>query len=199
MRRLALGLLLWVLLGGEGRTQSSNTREPESLAAWASIFGVLTHPRCLNCHQLETPLQGDARRIHIPPVIRGADSKGAGTMRCHNCHNDSGNNRLSGVPGACGWQLAPALMLWEGRSSSDLCRLIRDPPASLSTDSQCGQANDPAGGKNKMLEDLIKHMNSDLVVWGWAPGDRRAPVPMPHAVFIERVKIWIAGGAACPP
>jgi hypothetical protein len=180
---LALGFLLWMLLGGDGRTQSFVIGEPESLAAWASIFGVLRHPRCLNCHQLDTPLQGDTRRIHVPPVIRGADSKGAGTMRCHNCHNESGNNRLSGVPGAARWQFAPASMLWQGLSSGELCRMIKD----------------PARNGNRMPEALVTHMGDDpLVLWGWAPGDRRAPVPMPHAVFIERVKNWLAGGAACP-
>jgi hypothetical protein len=61
MRALALGLFLSVFLGGDGRTQSSVAREVESLAAWAGIASVLTHPRCLNCHQPDTPLQGDAR------------------------------------------------------------------------------------------------------------------------------------------
>src|SRR5580693_5453368 len=33
-----------------------------SLAAWNEIATVLQNPRCLNCHQLNSPLQGDSRR-----------------------------------------------------------------------------------------------------------------------------------------
>jgi hypothetical protein len=80
MRALAIGLLLSVFLGGDGRTQSSVPREAESLAAWARISGVFTHPRCLNGHQLDTPLQDDGRRIHFPPVVRGTANNGAGAM-----------------------------------------------------------------------------------------------------------------------
>ena len=180
MRALALGLLLWVLLGGDGRTQS---REPESLAAWARISGVLTHPRCLNCHQPDTPLQGDRRRIHVPPVARGVDDLGAGTMRCHNCHNVSGNNRFSGVPGAPEWKLAPLAMRWDGLSSGELCLMIKDPKRN----------------RNRTPEDLIEHVKVPLVEWGWNPGGDRAPIPMPHEDFVEQMKVWVAGGAACPP
>ena len=114
-------------LGGDTFAQSAAVGEQDSLAAWGRISVVLTHPRCLNCHQLNTPLQGDTRRIHIPPVVRGADDRGAGTMRCHNCHSDTRNNEYSGVPGAPHWQLAPVSMLWEGLSNGDLCRMLKDP------------------------------------------------------------------------
>jgi hypothetical protein len=201
MRALALGLILSVFLGGDGRTQSSVPRETESLAAWAGIASVLTHPRCLNCHQPDTPLQGDARRVHIPPVVRGPDDMGAGAMRCHNCHGERSNNRFSGVPGAPGWRLAPPSMLWEGLSSARLCRLIRDwarDQVQLADD-PCARAKGLTGEKAAMLERLVWHMNTCLVTWGWDPGGRRSAVPMPHDDFIEQVKIWVAGGAACPP
>jgi hypothetical protein len=157
--------------------------EQESLAAWGKISDVLTHPRCLNCHQLNTPLQGDSRRIHVPPVVRGADNMGVGTMRCHNCHNDSGNNRLSGVPGAPHWQLAPVSMLWQGLSTGDLCRMLKDPERN---------------GK-RTPEALVEHMETEhLVLWGWNPGGKREPIPLPHQDFIEQMQTWVAGGAACP-
>jgi hypothetical protein len=74
-------------------------------------------------------LHGDVRRIHIPLVVRGADNHGVGAMRCGNCHNGSGNNETSGTPGAGGpglWQLAPVSMLWQGLSSGELCRMLKD-------------------------------------------------------------------------
>jgi hypothetical protein len=107
------------VIGGDGRSRAAKA---ETASTWDKIASVLQHPRCMNCHQLETPLQGDARRVHIPPVRRGANNMGVGSMRCHNCHNDSGNNPMSGVPGAPHWQLAPTSMLWEGLSTAELCR-----------------------------------------------------------------------------
>lgn len=171
-------------LGGSTSAQSAIVGEQDSLAAWAKISDVLTHPRCLNCHQLTTPLQGDTRRVHVPPVVRGADNMGAGTMRCHNCHNDSGNSQFSRVPGALHWQLAPVSMLWEGLSKGDLCRMLKD----------------PIRNRNRTPEALIEHMETEhLVLWAWKPGGRRAPIPIPHKDFIEQMKVWVTGGAACPP
>jgi hypothetical protein len=58
---------------------------------------------------------------------------------------------------------------------------------------------DPTRNGHKTPEALVAHMAKDhLVLWGWAPGDRRAPVPMPHKDFIEAVRTWLTGGAACP-
>jgi hypothetical protein len=201
MRALALGLLLSVFLGGDGRTQSSVPREAESLAAWARIASVLTHPRCLNCHQPDTPLQGDARRVHIPPVVRGADDMGAGTMRCYNCHSERSNNRFSGVPGAPEWRLAPLSMRWDGLSGDRLCQLIRNWARNpkQQADDRHAPARGPPGDDAATIERLVQHMNAPLVRWGWDPGGRRAPVPLAHDDFIEQVRLWIAGGAACPP
>jgi hypothetical protein len=182
----AVGLLLAAVfvLSPSAWTRSAMAGEQDSLAAWDKIASVLTHPRCLNCHQLVTPRQGDTRRIHVPPVVRGADNMGAGTMRCRNCHSDNGNNEHSGVPGALHWQLAPVSMLWEGLSNGDLCRMLKD----------------PARNGNRTPDALIEHMETEhLVLWGWNPGGRRAPVPMPHGEFIAQMKIWVTGDTACPP
>jgi len=40
--------------------QARRASQAESLAAWQRIATVLQHPRCLNCHQLDSPLQGDS-------------------------------------------------------------------------------------------------------------------------------------------
>ena len=172
-----------VVSSDPGWTQTAGTGEADSLAAWDKIAGVLRHPRCLNCHQLNTPLQGDMRRVHIPPVVRGPDNLGTGTMRCRNCHNETGNNEMAGVPGAPHWRLAPASMLWEGLSIGDLCRMLKNPTL-----------ND-----NRTPDALVEHMDTDkLVLWGWQPGKRREPVPISHKEFVDLLKVWVSGGAACP-
>ena len=154
-----------------------------TLAAWDQIAAVLQHPRCLNCHQLNSPLQGDTRRVHIPRVVRGPDDQGVGAMRCRNCHNNMGNNPTSGTPGGLDWQLAPVSMLWQGLSSGDLCRAVKDPKHNGNRD---GAA-------------LIRHMEDEpLVLYGWNPGKGREPVPIPHEKVVEYMKIWVAGGMACP-
>jgi hypothetical protein len=179
------GLLLAVAVvsSNTGWTQAVASKEADSLAAWDKIAGILRHPRCLNCHQLNTPLQGDGRRVHIPPVVRGTDNLGMGTMRCRNCHNETGNNDMSGVPGAPHWQLAPASMLWEGLSIGDLCRMLKNP-----------QLNG-----NRTPDALVEHMDTDkLVLWGWQPGGRREPVPISHKEFVDLLKVWVSNGTACP-
>src|SRR5947207_11456022 len=46
-------------------------------AAWQQIAGVLTSPRCLNCHpRADRPTQGDDMHPHRPGVQRGAEGNG---------------------------------------------------------------------------------------------------------------------------
>ncbi|HKD63692.1 MAG TPA: hypothetical protein VKB40_06630 [Candidatus Acidoferrales bacterium] len=166
------------------RTEAASTGDQAtSLAAWSEISTVLQNPRCLNCHQLDSPLQGDSRRVHIPHVVRGKDNQGVGAMRCGNCHNNMGNNPTSGTPGGLHWQLAPVSMLWQGLSSGDLCRAVKDAKRNGNRD---GAA-------------LVKHMEDEaLVLYGWNQGKGREPVPVPHEKVVEDMKIWVAGGMACP-
>src|SRR5271170_2154844 len=161
----------------------SGPSQAASLAAWQKIVAVLQHPRCLNCHQAESPLQGDARLPHLPRVVRGPDNLGVGATRCGNCHNDTGNDAASRAPGAPHWQLAPVSMVWQGRSDGDLCRLLKDPKRN--------------GGRS--LGALVEHMDKEpLVLWGWDPGAGRAPVPLPHQDFVAQMKVWAVGGSICP-
>jgi hypothetical protein len=177
----AIGIALWTM--GTSRGQTPVSSEAESLAAWQKISTVLQHPRCLNCHQANIPLQGDMRRIHVPLVVRGPDNQGVSAMRCANCHNDMGNNPTSRTPGAPHWQLAPVSMLWQGLSVGDLCRMLKDPKLN----------------GNRTPEALVEHMEREpLVLWGWEPGAGREPIPMPHKEFVYQMKIWVAGGTACP-
>lgn len=155
----------------------------QSLSAWTQIAAVLQNPRCLNCHQLDSPLQGDSRRAHIPHVVRGPDNHGVGAMRCGNCHNDTGNNNTSRTPGGPHWQLAPVSMFWQGLSSGDLCRALLD----------------KSKNGNRSPQDLIEHMDTEpLVLYGWNPGIGRMPVPISHADFMAQMRTWVVGGAACP-
>lgn len=171
-----------------GPAEAQPDAHADSLAAWAKVATVLQHPRCLNCHQSESPLQGDSRRSHIPHVVRGTDNHGVGAMRCGNCHNGLGNNDTARAPGAGGtgkdlWQLAPLPMLWQGLSSGELCRSLKD----------------PKHNGNRTGHDLIEHMTSEpLVLWAWNPGRGREPIPIPHDEFVKWTKVWVDGGMACP-
>ena len=80
------------------QTASNGLALPESLSSMpdlgqrsAALFTelgkVLQHPRCVNCHPLgDRPRQGNAGRLHQPPVERGADGFGLPAMRCPICH-----------------------------------------------------------------------------------------------------------------
>lgn len=156
--------------------------EAEATAAWGKIATVLTHPRCLNCHQENAPLQGDKPRIHIPRVVRGQDNLGVTVMRCTNCHRES-NYDAAGVPGAPHWSLAPPSTNWQGLSSTQICAAIKD--------------KERNGGKS--LEDLVKHMKTDpLVLWAWSPGKGREAVPIAHKEFMDLVRLWAGAGGPCP-
>jgi hypothetical protein len=188
LRRLAATtfLLSCIALSMTIATAAETKDTSRSLAAWDMIVPVLQNPRCMNCHQAVIPRQGDDRHLHQPLVVRGIDGHGAAGMRCVNCHNGSGNNETSGTPGAGGrelWQLAPISMLWQGLSSGDLCRMLKD----------------TARNGNRDGAALVEHMETEpLVLWGWNPGGQRQPVSMPHDEFIDQMKMWVANGQACP-
>lgn len=162
-----------------------SAQDNAGLTAWNGIADVLRHPRCLNCHQENVPLQGDMARIHIPHVVRGPDGQGVTAMKCANCHNvETGrNNSTSRTPGAPHWHLAPASMKWAGLSSGELCRVLKN--------KDLNGAREPAA--------LVEHMNSDpLVLWGWNPGEGRQAVPLGHEQFVGLLEIWVKSGLPCP-
>jgi hypothetical protein len=172
-----------LLLGIVDCAVAQKSSRSESRAAWTQIQTVLQHPRCLNCHQAESPLQGDSRRTHLPRVIRGPENHGVGAMKCGNCHNELGNNLTSRTPGAPHWSLAPLPMLWQGLSGRALCRSLKDPNKN---------------GK-RSLDDIMTHMGTDkLVLWGWNPGRELEPVSIPHDEFMRTMRVWVDGGAVCP-
>jgi hypothetical protein len=73
-------------------------------------------------------------------------------------------------------------MIWEGRSDRELCELFKNPE-------QNG---------HRSVQQIVEHMSTPLVLWGWHPGEGRTPVPMPEQEFLQHVRVWAASGAPCP-
>lgn len=154
-----------------------------SLALFQEVGKVITHARCMNCHPAgDRPMQGDARRPHMPLVVRGIDNFGAIGMRCTTCHGPA-NFDPGGVPGHPQWHLAPIEMAWVGKSLGEICEQIKDPNRN--------------GGKS--MQELVHHMTEDsLVGWGWHPGAGREPAPGTQQEFGALFKAWVDTGAVCP-
>ena len=161
--------------------------DPAVLAAWSVIYGVLENPRCMNCHPSgDAPLQGDDSHPHTMLVQRGVAGHGVFGMHCDTCHQTTNLDAPHLPPGAPGWKLpAPAMpLVFQGRSSGELCRQLRDPKQN--------------GGRTP--EQLFEHMAKDpLVLWGWNPGPGRTPVSTPHDDLVRALRTWVDGGCGCPP
>jgi hypothetical protein len=154
-----------------------------SAALFTELGKVLTHPRCVNCHPTgDRPLQGEAGRLHQPPVERGTDGHGLPAMRCSICHQQA-NFDPARVPGHPEWHLAPRQMAWQGRTLSEICAQIKDPARN--------------GGRS--VEDLVHHIGEDtLVGWAWVPGYGRQPAPGTQKQAGALVEAWVKTGAECP-
>ena len=161
-----------------------------SRALFNEIAKVVTNPRCMNCHPAgDSPLQGNDRHIHMPPVLRGDAGLGVPGMPCASCHTER-NFTLVGtgasyksIPGHPRWQVAPIEFAWEGKSIGQICEQIKDP-------------NRNGGRSLALLHDHFA--KDDLVAWGWAPGEGRLPAPGSQQQLGELVQAWIETGALCP-
>lgn len=179
---------VWPLLFGLVFCAAAQDLQKEAgIRAFRDIASVLTSPRCLNCHiPGDSPLQGDAGRIHNMKVARGPGGEGVSpAMRCSNCHQEANVTTPHGPPGAGGWRMPgqEMRMAWQGLSTAQLCRALRD----------------PAINGNRSLTDLVEHVTADKIVnWGWNPGPGRTVPPLSHEQFIQRVKEWAAAGGPCP-
>jgi hypothetical protein len=154
-------------------------------AAFEAIVPVLHHPRCMNCHSNgDFPRQGDDSHRHTMQIHRGPDGQGANPVRCSTCHQDHNLVGLHMPPGAPDWHLpSPTMpMIWEGLTDHQLCELLKDP--------QQNGHRTPA--------QIVEHMHTPLVLWGWAPGEGRTPIPTSQHEFLARLQEWAAKGAACP-
>jgi len=164
----------------------ASVADAETVRAWDTIYGVLQHPRCLNCHPVDdVPFQGDHKAKHAQNVHGGPDGKGLFAMQCATCHGTANVPGAHMPPGAPNWHLPKRDMplVFEGMSRDELCRQMRDPAQN--------------GGKTP--EQLFEHMAHDpLVLWGWAPGDGRTRVSTPHAELVAAVRTWVDSGCDCP-
>ncbi|MCY2961584.1 MAG: hypothetical protein NTY35_15585 [Planctomycetota bacterium] len=160
--------------------------DADGLRAWDVVYGVLQHPRCVNCHPAgNVPLQGEHLQLHAQNVQRGVDGKGRFDLKCATCHTAANTPGAHMPPGAPNWHLPTAAMplVFEGKSKAELCRQMRD----------------RAQNGDKTPEQLVEHMTHDpLVLWGWSPGEGRAPVSTPQAAFAQAARTWAASGCACP-
>lgn len=167
-------------------------QKARSLALFEEAGKVITHPRCANCHPVDTPAQTDFRRQHMPMVSRGPlgehkEGHGAVGLPCKSCHTAKnvwvGGVQTVTIPGNPKWALAPKEQAWQGKSLGDICRQIKD----------------LARNGGKTLAQIHDHMaNDQLVAWGWNPGAGRTPAPGTQAQFGELIKAWIDSGAECP-
>jgi hypothetical protein len=154
-----------------------------SAALFTEAGKVLTSPRCVNCHPAgDRPLQGEAGRLHQPPVERGVDGFGAAAMRCSTCHQAT-NFEPAGMPGNPHWHLAPREMAWQGKTVGEICTQIKDPARN--------------GGRS--LQQILAHLADDpLVGWAWAPGFGREPAPGTQKQLAALIEAWLNTGAVCP-
>ena len=176
--------------------QESQTPAPmavdtaKGLPEWDKIYAVFSHPRCADCHVADDrPRWSGAHyggtRVHAFNVQRGADGSGFGNpgLRCTTCHFASNSSALHGPPGAENWHLAPAEMVWFGKSSAEICAQIKDRNRN----------------GDRSLEDVALHVRDDkLVAWGWAPGADREPAPGSAEATYQAIENWMAAGAPCP-
>ena len=169
----------------ETATPPVHRDDAQAVAAFEAIVPTLHNPRCMNCHMSgDFPRQGNDSHPHIMAVRRGPEGHGAGAVQCSTCHGD---HNLTGVhmpPGAPDWALpSPAMpMIWEGLSDRQLCLLLKD----------------PAQNGHRTVPQIVEHMHTPLVLWGWHPGDGRSPIPQSQTAFLQDVQRWADAGAACP-
>ena len=164
-------------------------QEQAATAAFATVQTVFQHPRCANCHiPGDGPLVSDLSVPHPMSVARGPEGHGAVGLPCSSCHGDKNSPASYGQhapPGAPHWGLPPPdrKMAWIGLSAKDTCEMIKDKKRNGDRD----------------LAALLKHVSDDkLVLWGWAPGGERAPVPVPHDQLVAAFKNWVDAGGPCP-
>ncbi|HEX4750874.1 MAG TPA: hypothetical protein VH302_15145 [Bryobacteraceae bacterium] len=176
----ATGLLVTVACLGSG-----NGARDSGAADFEAIIPVLHNPRCMNCHSKgDFPRQGDDSHPHTMDVRRGPHGDGINAVKCSTCHEQHNVPGLHTPPGALGWELpSPDMpMIWQGLTDRQLCELFKDPKQN--------------GGRT--VQQIVEHMSSPLVLWGWDPGEGRTAVSMPHSEFAARIQAWANKGAACP-
>ena len=191
---ISLGFAVTAMSGGVAQTP--NPVELKAPSAFASIGNsaarsrtlfseaakVFTSPRCMNCHPAgDRPTQANDRHPHEPLITRN--------QSCLTCHTDKNftlttdRGSYESIPGHQRWAVAPIEMAWQGKSTGEICRQIKDP--------------DRNGGRTlALLHEHVAH--DDLVGWGWKPGQGREPAPGSQELLGQLIQAWIDSGAECP-
>lgn len=160
-----------------------------SLSAFARLHAVATSPRCVNCHQVDHPLNGDAGVPHRMFISRNIIPLG---MRCTTCHSASGDPTFPLPPTAPGWNMpSPAKALSRQMSPAELCAAWKDPGKNF-------RESGDRKGEGRTLREMLEHISTDaLVRQSWHSGGRTPP-PGSHDDFVKDFAAWIDNGAACP-
>jgi alcohol dehydrogenase (cytochrome c) len=174
------------------QTASGGTKE------WQAIYGVLTSPRCMNCHPVvssklprflglfpqDYPRQGDDRHPHYYTVVRGETvavetaektgakveiGMGAPFERCTMCHGVS-NDETTGIPGTED-PAHPSEPFW-GLAPAAMA-FESSPGVPLTGPELCARLKDKSRNGNRELADTLHHIATEpLVLWSWNPGKR---------------------------
>jgi len=180
--RILLPFILLVAVASCSRSEAAPTTSGNP-ALFDPIASVLMHPRCINCHQDQSPRQTDFKIVHQPLVVRGKDGHGAPTQRCQTCHQAT-NTADGFVPGVATWELAPLSMLWEGKTKGQICQQMKDPRRN---------------GGRRTAKQVVEHMKTDpLVLWAWNPGAGRTTPPLSNAELVDALDTWVSAGMPCP-
>ncbi len=153
----------------------------EGLAAFADIYAVATHPRCMNCHPAgDAPLHTDSSVPHDFGITRFSPLQG---VHCSTCHAAApvGDGLAPLPPADPIWSMAPAQMVFEGRSPRELCLQLKDPAIN--------------GGRGHVGS--TEHIRDDhLLQTSWKSG--RTPPPISHPELVKRFETWGRAGGPCP-
>lgn len=175
-------VLFVVVLSAAYSSRNEGARKVDA-GSFDLIASVIMHPRCMNCHQGDSPRQTDAALPHQPLVVRGKDGHGVPAQTCQTCHQ-AANTADGFVPGVPNWHLAPLSMKWEGLTKGQICEQLKDPARN---------------GGRRTGKDVIEHMKVDpLVLWAWTPGAGRTTPPITHQKLVEALEAWVSAGMPCP-
>ncbi|MFT5683336.1 MAG: hypothetical protein ACI8RZ_004267 [Myxococcota bacterium] len=156
--------------------------EAEGLTAYASVYTVLQHPRCLNCHpDGDVPLQTDDSTPHTMEITRLSVVSG---LPCMTCHRETGvllPDTPNIPPADPHWRMPAREQAFENRTAAQLC----------------AQLNDPARTGDRDLAGLVEHVRSDhLVASSWH--SPRTPPPISQEDFVAAFATWADAGGPCP-
>ena len=161
----------------------------KGVEVWGNIYQVLSHPRCVNCHVADDRPRWSGKSYGKTSVhgmnVQATETRVGmpGQQMCSTCHAKTNSDVPHGPPGAEVWELAPVEMVWWGKSSAELCSIVKDPAKT--------------GGKDiKAFADHIGH--DALVAWGWKPGSGREPAPFSAKETVAMFQQWLALGLPCP-